>query len=210
MSIKNRRRRARFLVLALWSILAGLGIAAPAVADTPPLEGPFATYFNPLDPPAKAPPVAFRDLNGDAVRLSDFHGKVVVLNFWATWCPPCIREMPSLDRLQAALGAEGLAVVAISLDRGGREVVTPFAKKLGLTRMGLYLDPKWKLARPLGLSGLPTTYIIERGGGIVGVVNGPAEWDGPEAVALLRHYLGKPARSGTRSQSTAAGTVPGG
>ncbi|MCH8036380.1 MAG: TlpA family protein disulfide reductase [Proteobacteria bacterium] len=120
-------------------------------------------------------------------------GRVVLLNFWATWCAPCIREMPSLDRLQAALEDRGLAVLAVSIDRGGTEVIRPFAERLGLERLGLYHDAKGALFRAFGVTGLPTTFLIDRRGRIVGAYPGPAEWDEPEARALIEHYLRQPA-----------------
>ncbi|MFQ5467096.1 MAG: TlpA disulfide reductase family protein [Kiloniellaceae bacterium] len=192
------QRTARSFPLAIACaalvVLGSMVAGAPAARATPPaLQGEFAEDFNLLDPPVKAPPVALRDLDGKRVRLGDFRGQVVLLNFWATWCAPCVREMPALDRLQAALGGDGLAVVAASIDRGGRPVVEAFAKRLKLTRLGLYLDPKSAMARALGLSGLPTTYLIDRAGGVVGVMTGAAEWDSPAAKALIRHYLGEPA-----------------
>ena len=170
------------------AILAAVPESVPA-GEAPPLQGPFADNFTLLDPPVPAPPESFQDLDGAPVRLADFGGRVVVLNFWATWCAPCIREMPSLDRLQTALEDEGLNVVAVSIDRNGAKVVAPFAEKLGLVRLGLYLDPKSAFARAFGLSGLPATFLIDAEGRLVGGMNGPAEWDSPEALALVRHYL---------------------
>ena len=169
-------------------LLMATPVAVPA-GEAPTLQGPFADNFTLLDPPVPAPPESFQDLDGAPVRLADFGGRVVLLNFWATWCAPCIREMPSLDRLQAALGDEGLSVVAVSIDRAGGKVVAPFAEKLGLEHLGLYLDPKSKFSRTFGLSGLPATFLIDAEGRLVGGMNGPAEWDSPDAMALIRYYL---------------------
>ncbi len=181
--------------------LLGVVLAAPAAgvrgsaaaAQTPPLTGAFADNFTLFDPPVPAPPEVFADLQGARVRLADFSGRVVVLNFWATWCAPCIREMPSLDQLQAALEDRGLAVVAVSIDRAGAKVVLPFAERLGLRHMGLYHDAKAALFKAFGVTGLPTTFLIDRRGGIVGVYPGPAEWHAPEARALVEYYLRQPA-----------------
>jgi thiol-disulfide isomerase/thioredoxin len=182
------------MVLAL--ALAELRIAAAAEAPgdpAPPLRGAFGENFTLLDPPVPAPLEAFTDLAGNRVRLADFKGRVVLLNFWATWCGPCVREMPALDRLQAALGGRGLRVVAVSIDRKGAQVIRPFAKRLGLAHMGLYHDPKGALFRAFGVTGLPATFLIDRQGGIVGAYAGPAEWDGDEARALIEYYLDAPA-----------------
>ncbi len=173
-------------------ILAGAQTPA-AAGQAPPLLGAFADNFTLLDPPVPAPLETFAALDGARVRLADFKGRVVVLNFWATWCAPCIREMPSLDRLQAALGDRGLAVLAVSIDRGGAKVILPVAKRLGLEHLGLYHDDKGALFQAFGVTGLPTTFLIDRQGGTVGAYPGAAEWDGPEARALIEHYLRQPA-----------------
>jgi len=177
-------------------ILAGAQIPA-AAGQAPPLLGAFGDNFTLFDPPVPAPPEAFAALDGAPVRLADFKGRVVVLNFWATWCAPCIIEMPSLDRLQAALGDRGLAVLAVSIDRGGAKVIRPFAKRLGLEHLGLYHDDMGALFRAFGVTGLPTTFLIERQGDIVGAYPGAAEWDGPEARALIEYYLDRPAGAAT-------------
>ncbi len=187
---------AAFAALALALAWAEPRMAAAAEAPdgpAPPLRGAFGENFTLLDPPVPTPLEAFTDLAGNRVKLADFQGRVVLLNFWATWCAPCVREMPSLDRLQAALGGRGLRVVAVSIDRKGAEVIRPFAKRLGLAHMGLYHDPKGSLFRAFGVTGLPASFVIDRDGGIAGAYAGPAEWDGPEARALMEYYLDRPA-----------------
>jgi len=186
--IQRKALTAVFASLVAGVLLAAVPDPAPG-KEAPPLAGEFVHNFTLLDPPVPAPLEVFEDLTGGRVRLADFAGQVVVLNFWATWCAPCVREMPSLDRLQAELGADGLAIVAVSLDRGGVGVVEPFAEQLGLKNLGLYLDTKSTLAKALGITGLPTTFLIDRDSRIVGVLQGSAEWDSPEALALVRHYL---------------------
>ncbi|WP_218822765.1 TlpA family protein disulfide reductase [Tistlia consotensis] len=120
------------------------------------------------------------------VSLKDFAGKVVVLNFWATWCPPCVAEMPSLDRLQGDLGGEGIVVVALSEDRGGFAVVDPFYAGKGLSTLARYSDPDGRLARHFGIKVMPTTILIGPDGIPVGEIEGGAEWDSPEAKRLLQ------------------------
>jgi len=187
-------------------IAGGLLIVAPSSApgeEAPPLAGEFADNFTLLDPPVPVPLEVFQDMKGGRVRLADFAGQVVVLNFWATWCPPCVREMPSLDRLHAALREEGLTVVAVSIDRGGPDVIEPFAARHKLKEMGLYWDAKSTLAKAFGVTGLPTTFIIDRQSRIIGAMQGSAEWGSPEALALVRHYLA--ARPDPKKQSAEIG-----
>ena len=190
----------KVLILGL-ALGTGWPASAGAAGGSAP-EGPFAQDFSPLEPPVPAPQEAFQDLAGEAVRLADFAGGAVLLNFWATWCPPCIHEMPSLDRLQAALEPEGLTVIAVSIDRGGQKTVAPFLKRLGLEHVSIYLDPKSKLARAFGISGLPVTYLIDAEGRVLRSLTGPAEWDSEEAVALIRHHLKEGGK--TDRQSAAA------
>jgi thiol-disulfide isomerase/thioredoxin len=140
-------------------------------------------------PPRPAPVAEFQDADGKSVSLLDFGGKVVLLNLWATWCAPCVEEMPALDRLQGELGDEGLAVVAVSLDLQGAEVVRPFYQRLGLKNLGIYLDPKNEYSQLLGADAVPSSLLISRNGLFVGKLIGNADWDSPEAIALLRHYL---------------------
>ncbi len=185
---------ATVLALAL-ALVLGLAFAEPrmaAAADpAPPLRGAFGENFTLLDPPVPTPLEAFTDLAGNRVRLAELKGRVVLLNFWATWCAPCVREMPSLDRLQAALGDRGLSVVAVSIDRGAK-VILPFTKRLGLAHLGLYHDPEGALFRAFRVTGLPASFLIDPDGAILGAYAGPAEWDGPEARALIEYYLNRP------------------
>ncbi len=139
------------------------------------------------EPPRPVPPLAFTDLDGKELTLEAFRGKVVVLNLWATWCVPCIKEMPSLQRLSAKLAGKGVAVMAMSQDRAGARVVEPFLDKHGLKALPVYLDPKGAVLRALAGRGLPTTLVIDRAGREIGRLEGDAEWDGPHALALINH-----------------------
>ena len=139
--------------------------------------------------PKPVPELAFLDESGEQATIRDFEGDVVVLNLWATWCAPCRREMPSLDRLQAELAEDGLTVVALSLDRGDVARVREFYEELEIANLAIYRDPEGRAGRELGAPGLPTTIVIDRAGQEVGRVLGPAEWDSDEAIALLRPIL---------------------
>ena len=145
--------------------------------------------FIPASPPLPAPAVSFVDLAGNPASLSEFNGKVVLVNLWATWCEPCLREMPSLERLQSRLG-DKIVVVAISEDRGGSKTVEPFVGKLGLKSVKIYLDPKSAVERAFKVQGLPTSFLIDREGRVLGRVEGAAEWDKPKLLGILKSFLG--------------------
>ena len=177
-------------VLAMLLLIGGqASAAAESSREPPPLEGVFAEDFTLLESPVPAPTEGFSDIAGAATDLSGFKGRVVLVNFWATWCAPCKYEMPSLARLQAQLEDRGFKIVALSIDRGGAKVVQPFMQSLELGSLEAFLDPKGKVAQAFAVTGLPSTYLIDSAGCLIGGMQGPAEWDSPEAVALIEHYL---------------------
>ena len=139
--------------------------------------------------PRPVPEIQFENGQGEAMSLADFRGKVVLLNIWATWCAPCRREMPTLERLQAELGGSNFEVVALSLDRKGRPVVEEFYEELGLQNLAMYVDESGAAQRALNVLGLPTTLLLDRDGNEIGRLLGPAEWDSPEMVSFIRGYV---------------------
>jgi thiol-disulfide isomerase/thioredoxin len=180
------------LALVLAPLLA-LAPAAAGASDKPGLASGQMANFVAAAAPAPLPEIGFVDGEGRPVGLDAFRGKLVLLNLWATWCAPCRREMASLDRLQAKLGGERFQVLALSADRQGPSVVPPFYAELGIKHLGVYNDAAMKSHRALRALGLPTTILIDPQGRELGRLIGPAEWDSPEAEALIRHYLEKPA-----------------
>jgi peroxiredoxin len=141
-----------------------------------------------------APELRLPALAGGDHDLHAERGKLVVLNFWATWCPPCVAEMPSLERLQRALAAQGLSVVAVSTDRD-EAALERFVAEHALTLRVLH-DPGGRVAASAyHVTGYPETFVIDRAGRILQHVVGPAEWDSPEWQSRFRGLLGAPETS---------------
>ena len=151
-------------------------------------RGAMATFVF-KDEPAAMPAITFNGPDGKPRTLTDWRGKVVLLNLWATWCAPCRREMPHLDRLKAKLGGENFDVVAVSVDRGGAEKPKAFLAEMGISALQLYQDPTAQLGFTLMAIGMPATLLIDREGREIGRLVGPAEWDGPDAVRLIQSLL---------------------
>jgi len=173
-------------VAAVLLIFCGMSAIA---AEFPPTDGEMQG-FTLLKERVAAPTTPFQTGDGAQIDLTSFQGKVLIVNFWATWCAPCIKEMPSLDRLQAAFPDEAFEVVAINQDRGGKRVAESFLRdKLGLENLAIYLDEKFALGRAFKNRGLPATYAVDRQGNIVGGMFGPAEWDSEDAKNLVRFLL---------------------
>jgi thiol-disulfide isomerase/thioredoxin len=135
--------------------------------------------------PQPIPDLAFKDADGRLHHLSEWRGKVVLLNLWATWCAPCAAEMPSLDRLQAKLGGDKFAVLAISQDRTGPDKPASFFAKEGIKHLALYNDSASAALAGLKASGLPLSIILNREGLEIARQLGPAEWDSPGVVAKV-------------------------
>ena len=157
--------------------------APPSVADD---------YFKKLgiERPGKvirAPSFALDDLSAKRVSLKDLRGKVVFLNFWATWCVPCRQEMPTMEKLQREMKEQGLEVVAINI-RESQKAVRKFTGELGLS-FTVLLDKDAKVSEEYGAWAIPLSYFINRKGEFVGKVDGPREWDGREAKAFFLQLL---------------------
>ncbi len=134
--------------------------------------------------------VRFVDADGRPMSLADFRGKQVLLNIWATWCGPCLEEMPTLDRLQARLGGPDFEVVALSIDREGVDVVRDFYAELDLQALRIYVDTSTMAPINLNVLGVPTTLLLDGNGREIGRYTGPTEWDGEAVVSAIREQLG--------------------
>jgi len=145
--------------------------------------------------PRAVPTFSFADGDGRPLSLTDFRGRVVLLNVWATWCGPCREEMPTLDRLQAELGGQDFEVVALSIDRAGPRVVTEFYDEIGVEHLAQYIDESANASQQLDAVGLPTTVLIDREGREIARHVGPAEWDTPAMIAFLYRQIESKSRA---------------
>ncbi len=194
-------------IAVLMIAIVGVVVTTPLgnTANQPDLIDPLATPFIIGEAPAEglqagqqAPEMTIdlgdgstyqlKDLDGNPVRLADLRGKVVFLNFWATWCEPCREEMPSMERLHRAYKDRGLVVLAISLDAQGASVVNPFVKKFAIT-FPIGLDPKMAVRETYGVWAVPSTFLIDKQGKRVLFANGAREWDGKAAHAVIESLL---------------------
>ncbi|NWG71485.1 MAG: TlpA family protein disulfide reductase [Parvularculaceae bacterium] len=161
---------------------------APKLRDPSLLTGEVAKFQYALQATA-APDIPF-EIDGAPTSLGVFRGKVVLVNFWATWCPPCLEELPSLDRLQGALGGEDFQVVAIAADARGPEVARRFLDRLGIENLALYQDPRLALVSSVGGANvLPVSILYDRRGREIGRLVGEADWQSPEARALITNAI---------------------
>ena len=151
-----------------------------------------------LRPARIVPAIRLTRLDGKTHDFTTLRGKVVLLNFWATWCAACRTELPMLDRLQATMAETGLQVVAVSVDRGGRKLVEPYVRALNIRHVQICLDPDGLLVHsdrenrvqaPFALYGMPVSYVIDSAGRIVGYMPGAADWTAKAGQDLLRYYL---------------------
>jgi thiol-disulfide isomerase/thioredoxin len=174
---------ARHLSIWAWLAWLMLAVAPSAWAQQPPPNFVLPQSSKPIGA------LAFEDDQGRAQRIADFKGKIVLLNIWATWCSPCRQEMPALDHLQALLGGPDFAVVALSIDRKGVEVVRKFYTEVGVRHLAIHLDRSGASMRELAMVGVPTTLLLDRQGNELGRISGPAEWDSTGSIEFLESVI---------------------
>jgi thiol-disulfide isomerase/thioredoxin len=182
-SIANRFSRR--LVVA--GAMAAFALPGAARAELPKrLATGAMARFKPARPPKPMPDLEFLDANDKPMRLADFTGQARLINLWATWCAPCVKEMPSLDRLQATMPRDRFIVLPISLDGPSKGKVAPFYQERKLDNLGVYYDKGRKAMSVLDVSLLPTSILVDPAGRELGRLEGDADWDTPEGIALMR------------------------
>jgi thiol-disulfide isomerase/thioredoxin len=201
-------------ILALTMALAAAPLAVAQVYPTAevPLEIgslKMATPKNFIMHETPEPGVAlhFEDGQAQPRDLADFQGKIVLLNIWATWCQPCIKEIPALDRLAAALNGADVSVIAVSVDRKGIDAVRKAFADLDVQKLAPYIDRSGQALRTVRTVGMPTSLLIDREGRELGRVVGPAAWDDDATIAFFRQVGAPPGRGQPRPDG--AGGEPG-
>lgn len=172
---------------------AGIWLAAvqPAMAgDLRPITG--TTLNQPVAAQVEVAPTpvndSFIDGNGKTLKLSDFRGKVVLINFWASYCAPCRRELGSLDRLQAMLGGTDFVVVPISV-QGSNSSISSTYSDYGVTHLGIYKELSDDFPLSMGISAIPTNIVIGRDGHVMHFQDGASEWDSEQSIAMIKSYI---------------------
>jgi thiol-disulfide isomerase/thioredoxin len=163
-------------------------LAATALPRKPHAEtlAPLSEGLDRISPPQDPPAGVFVAQDGSTHHLGEFKGRGMVVNMWATWCAPCVAEMPSLQALSKALAPHDIAVLPLSSDRGGADVVRAWYQAHGITALPVLLDPKGAMATAFNARGIPTTVIIDTAGKVVARLEGAADWAAPDAQALIQ------------------------
>jgi thiol-disulfide isomerase/thioredoxin len=175
----------RGVIAAGGTLAAGLNARKPRAAQLHDL----GSTLVPTDPPVAAPDIVFADASGKEHHLSEFAGHGMVINLWATWCVPCVEELPSLAALSKMLAPADIAVLPLSSDRGGAQAVESFYRQHAVTGLPVLLDPKGAAAHAWHARGIPTTLIIDTKGRERARVEGSADWSTAAAARIVRNLV---------------------
>jgi thiol-disulfide isomerase/thioredoxin len=175
----------RTMLAAGGTLTAGLTARKLHAQELQDLE----TDLKPTDPPVDVPDIVFVAADGTQHHLSEFLGHGMVINLWATWCVPCVAEMPSLAALSKTLAPDDIAVLPLSSDHGGADKVREFYQEHGITGLPVLLDPKGAAARAWHVRGIPTSLIIDTKGQQRASLEGSADWSTPRAATMVRKLV---------------------
>jgi thiol-disulfide isomerase/thioredoxin len=175
----------RILLAACGTLAAGLIARKPRAQGLQDLADALAIS----NPPVAAPDISFAAADGSQHHLKEFAGHGMVINLWATWCGPCVEEMPALAALSKALAPDDIAVLPLSSDRGGASVVQAFYQQHGIGGLPVLLDPRSAAAHAFGVQGIPTSVIIDKQGRERARLEGAADWSTPGAIATVRKLI---------------------
>lgn len=183
---------ATTLILSCLSLLVGgSAYAYPGMQQaTKPVEST-VDLINILPKTYPIKPVAFNDVDGKAIDFSHYKGKVIMVNMWATWCPPCVRELPAIERLATKFKAEDFALLPISIDAEGKQQVQSFLNTLGMAGFNSYYDPEQNLGQVFPLDTIPATFILDQDGQLIAFVRSFVDWDDAKAVSLIQGFIDK-------------------
>ncbi|MGB9628729.1 MAG: TlpA family protein disulfide reductase [Thermodesulfobacteriota bacterium] len=176
----------KIIFLSLWISLVGFLFCVSAQSKVEELFGKIK--IQPLREVKKAPPFCLKNLEGEIIELKNFKGRVILLNFWATWCSPCKEEMPSMETLYQQFDRKDFTLLAVSVDFEESKNVKKFIEKSGYT-FPVLVDPKGKILDLYGVRAIPTTFLIDQNGLILGKAIGPRRWDTPDVVSLIHLLL---------------------
>ena len=185
----------RYILCGAAAALALPATATPSLAGVKPDMAKGAMErFKLAAQPKPLPDLEIQNADDKPMKLSDFKGRVVLLNFWATWCAPCVKEMPSLDRLQAEFTKDRFLIVPLSIDGPTKPKVAPFYRDQKLDNLGIYFDKGRKTMQGLDVTLLPTSILVDAQGRELGRIEGDADWDMPESITLMEAAIGKTGR----------------
>jgi thiol-disulfide isomerase/thioredoxin len=194
LSLRRESRAALVLILISLSVVAALWVfvkgdnGGATQIDAPWHEGQMIA-FSFAEKRQVVAPSPFFDASGSQYTLADFRGKVLLVNLWATWCVPCLEEMPTLDRLQGVMAGDDFEVLAISVDKAGAEKSREFLEDLEVEHLDLYVDPTMNMNFKMSVFGLPTTLLLDRKGQEIGRLTGTTQWDSAEVRTFLQHFI---------------------
>lgn len=190
-SDNNAIRCIFFLVSTFCSLLLAPAAVQATHSATEPSDGTVRSFIT-EQPPRKIASFHFDDARGQPITLAKFRGKVLMVNLWATWCPPCVREMPALDRLQGKFKGTDFIVVPLSLDRGGIPVIESFYQKNGLRHLEVFSDSDQSAEVAFPVDVLPANFIVDQDGRVISFLRSFVDWDAPEAEAMIRRLISTP------------------